>query len=55
MLFQVHDELVFECPEHMAQAALPWIKERMEHPFKEDLAVPLVVEGGIGPNWEAAK
>jgi DNA polymerase I-like protein with 3'-5' exonuclease and polymerase domains len=55
MLFQVHDELVFECREDQADAAYAWIKERMEHPFKQDLSVPLLAEGGIGKNWADAK
>ena len=56
MLLQVHDELVFECPEGdvaaaspviarvMAEAALPSVK----------LDVPLGIEIGTGTSWDAA-
>lgn len=55
MLLQVHDELVFECPsEYVAEAKME-IKEWMEHPFVEDLPVPLTVEIGTGPSWGSAK
>ena len=33
MLIQVHDELVFECPEEYLDEAIPIIKYDMEHPF----------------------
>lgn len=36
MLIQVHDELVFECPEEHLEEAIPIIKHLMEHPFGED-------------------
>ena len=56
MLLQVHDELIFECPageaadvcalveKIMAQAAEPAVK----------ISVPLVVEAGVGANWDEA-
>jgi len=49
MILQVHDELLFEAPakEHEALEAL--VKEEMEGVHK--LAVPLVVEIGVGLNW----
>jgi DNA polymerase-1 len=55
MLLQVHDELVFECPKDAVAEVMPIIRERMEHPFKTDLAVPLDVSIGRGPNWMDAK
>lgn len=55
MLLQVHDELVFECPEETAEAAQAEIKQIMEHPFPTDLAVPLEVSIGRGPSWDKAK
>ncbi len=55
MLLQVHDELVFECPEETADEATAIIREIMEHPFIDNLAVPLTVSIGKGPNWASAK
>lgn len=51
MLLQVHDELIFECPEEAVPEVLPIVQEIMEHPFPNDLAVPLKVSIGKGPNW----
>ena len=36
MLIQVHDELVFECPEENVEEAISIIKYDMEHPFGDD-------------------
>lgn len=36
MLIQVHDELVFECPEENLEEAISIIKPLMEHPFGDD-------------------
>ena len=49
MTLQVHDELVFEVPEEELDVMRSLVREYMEkvHP----LAVPLVVEIGIGKNW----
>lgn len=55
MLMQIHDELVFECPEALADEALPVIKNLMEHPLPHDLAVPLTVSLGKGHAWNTAK
>jgi DNA polymerase-1 len=55
MLMQVHDELMFECPEETAQEARAHIKHIMEHPFPTELAVPLDVSIGIGKSWNTAK
>lgn len=55
MLLQIHDELMFECPEATAEAARDEIKELMEHPFRTDLKVPLNISIGIGPAWNKAK
>lgn len=55
MLLQVHDELIFECPEETADEALEEIKQWMEHPFPTDLPVPLTVEGQRAKNWADAK
>ena len=50
MLLQVHDELVFEVPDHEIDEVRALVQERMEkvHP---ELTVPLAVEVGVGPNW----
>lgn len=55
MLLQVHDELVFECPTENVTIAMENIRDAMEHPFFEDLAVHLAVEGESGPSWGSAK
>ncbi len=49
MTLQVHDELVFEVPERELEEMRSLVREQMEkaHP----LAVPLVAEIGVGPNW----
>jgi DNA polymerase-1 len=52
MVLTVHDELVFEVPEGEARDAGERIRERMASAIK--LAVPLVVDVGIGRNWAEA-
>ena len=52
MLLQVHDELVFEVPEAEIEPTAELIREVMER--AADLDVPLVVDIGHGPNWDAA-
>ena len=49
MTLQVHDELVFEVPDHEVDAMKSLVRKHMEqaHP----LAVPLLVEIGVGLNW----
>jgi DNA polymerase-1 len=49
MTLQVHDELLFEVPENEIDAVRTLVREQMEsvHP----LAVPLMVEIGVGKNW----
>ena len=53
MTMQVHDELLFETPEHEIEAATALIKREME--VSATLDVPLVVEIGVGDNWMGAK
>lgn len=55
MLLQIHDELMFECPEETSEEAKAEIKMLMEHPFPTELAVPLDVSIGKGPSWDRAK
>jgi DNA polymerase-1 len=49
MTLQVHDELVFEVPTEELDEMRTLVRDQMEnvHP----LAVPLLVEIGVGPNW----
>jgi DNA polymerase I len=49
MTLQVHDELVFEVPENEVDAMQSLVREHMEKAHA--LAVPLLVEMGVGPNW----
>jgi len=49
MTLQVHDELVFEVPENELSEMRSLVREQMEK--AHDLAVPLLVEIGVGPNW----
>ena len=53
MLLQVHDELVFEVPIGEVEALTELVTECMEGAAR--LAVPLVVDVGVGPNWLASK
>jgi DNA polymerase-1 len=53
MILTVHDELLFEAPEHEAADVAALVKDTMEKAFP--LHVPLTVDVGIGPNWKAAK
>jgi DNA polymerase-1 len=49
MTLQVHDELVFEVPEDEVETMQSLVREQMEK--VHTLAVPLLVEMGVGPNW----
>ncbi len=49
MTLQVHDELVFEVPEKEVDAMQSLVREQMEKAHA--LAVPLLVEMGVGQNW----
>lgn len=63
MLLQVHDELVFEVNSDKAEVIGKQIQTAMQNVFTDtakqlgwdiDFAVPLVVEVGIGENWDTA-
>ncbi|MDX1737459.1 MAG: DNA polymerase I, partial [Alphaproteobacteria bacterium] len=56
MLLQVHDELIFECPEGKAEDVCKLLKETMENATLPalKLGLPLVVDGGIADNWRDA-
>ncbi len=52
IILQVHDELVLEVPEGDVEAVIDAVKPMMSG--VAELAVPLVVEAGSGPNWAEA-
>ena len=52
MVLQVHDELVFEVDAGFVDTLLPEVTDRMS--AAADLRVPLVVDSGVGANWEEA-
>ncbi|NRB37849.1 MAG: DNA polymerase I [Pseudomonadales bacterium] len=52
MIMQVHDELIFEVAESQVEAFCEGIKEQMQS--AADLAVPLLVDVGVGDNWDEA-
>jgi DNA polymerase I len=53
MLLQVHDELLFEAPPEEVDAVASLVKREMEGVYQ--LAVPLIVDVGVGANWRDAK
>ena len=52
MIMQVHDELVFECPEENADSVMKKMKDTMEQTV--ELNIPLIAEAAIGSNWNEA-
>ena len=52
MIMQVHDELVLEVAEDNVEAVVRGVTERMT--AAADLSVDLVVDAGIGDNWDQA-
>ena len=52
MIMQVHDELVLEVPESELEAVKQGLTELMES--AAELRVPLVVDVGVGDNWDEA-
>ena len=52
MIMQVHDELVFEVKTEQVDTFKPQVCEKMA--AAATLAVPLVVEAGVGENWDKA-
>ena len=53
LLLQVHDELIVECPEEIAEQVAELISREMEHVAQ--LQVPLTAEAKIGKSWFEAK
>ncbi|WP_370336231.1 DNA polymerase I [Parvularcula marina] len=56
MLLQVHDELLIECPKAEADETAALLKDVMEKATLPalEISVPLIVEAGIGKNWQEA-
>ena len=56
MLLQVHDELVFECPESEAEALIKVAQDTMQGAAMPalNLSVPLVVDARAAKNWAEA-
>jgi len=52
IILQVHDELIFEIAEKDLEAAQTKIVDIMQNSSKID--VPLLVEAGVGDNWDEA-
>jgi DNA polymerase I len=52
MIMQVHDELVFEVATKHIEITSKEVKKRMEHAVELD--VPIIVDAGIGNNWDEA-
>tara|TARA_Y100000310_G_scaffold11606_1_gene12131 strand:- start:1921 stop:3894 length:1974 start_codon:yes stop_codon:yes gene_type:complete len=57
LLLQVHDELIFEIPDddEVEAACFELIEHVMTHPFRDNLSVPLPIDGGSGYSWAEAK
>ena len=52
MTMQVHDELVLEVPEENIQEVASGVEKLMSSAV--ELCIPLVVEAGVGDNWDEA-
>lgn len=52
MIMQVHDELVFEVAEHDVDTVVALVRDCMENAASLD--VPLLVDVGVGDDWESA-
>ena len=52
MILQIHDELLFECPETFREEALDLVRSEMEQVI--ELRVPLRVDAGSGKSWQEA-
>ena len=59
MLIQIHDELVFECPEENCEEAISIICQFMSHPFgdkkSQELILPLDCYYDVGDSYQEAK
>lgn len=57
MLLQVHDELVFECPEEYVEDCIKLVQKYMSHPFgdKVELNLPMRADADSGNSYQEAK
>jgi DNA polymerase-1 len=57
MLIQVHDELVFECPEEYVEECIKKIQHYMSHPFGDNVELNLSMdsEADFGDSYQEAK
>ena len=53
LLLQIHDELVLETPQALAEEHAIIVRQEMENAMR--LRVPLKTEAGVGVNWVSAK
>ncbi len=53
MLIQIHDELVFEAPDHEVEAVAAFVERKMSGALELD--VPLKVDIAVAKNWADAK
>jgi DNA polymerase-1 len=53
LILQIHDELLFEGPDHEVEQAREIVVAEMEGAYTLD--PPLAVDVGVGPNWLEAK
>jgi DNA polymerase-1 len=51
-VLQVHDELVLEVPEAEVETLRALLPQKME--TVAQLSVPLIVDVGVGDNWDEA-
>ena len=49
MILQIHDELIFECPQGEEDILVNLVVGKMENAMK--LSVPVVVDYGLGNSW----
>ncbi len=52
MIMQVHDELVFEAPQHEIEQLIPMLHTHMGQ--AAELSIPLTIDVGTGNNWDQA-
>jgi len=52
LIMQVHDELVLEVPENELEETTNQVRELMQNVAQLD--VPLIVDVGVGDNWDQA-
>ena len=53
LLLQVHDELIVECPEEIADAVAKLVSQQMQQ--VAELSIPLLAEAKFGKSWYDAK